>query len=146
MRPLSATFRDFPQLSVNFREFPRLSTTFRQFPRLSAPVAGAVEKLAISAQFPQIFRDFPQILEVQCALHGCGHCAMELKVHSCNVPGERCGSCFNVKPIGVFPQQQSRMLMQCEQDMQNMTTIKSFVGIAAMQWGWAMNGGKNSEL
>ena len=70
---LSATFREFPPLSATFRHFPPLSTTFRQFPPISAPFAGAVEG------YPAIFRtisaQFPQILAVQCALHGRGRTA-----------------------------------------------------------------------
>ena len=74
--PISATFRDFPRLSATFRDFPPLFAIFRHFPPLSAPFAGAVEKIRqFSAQFPQIFRNFPQILEVQCALHGRGRTA-----------------------------------------------------------------------
>ena len=69
----ATSFRQFPRLSANFRDFPRLSANFRQFPRLSAPFAGAVEG------YPTIFRTisakFPQILEVQCALHGRGRTA-----------------------------------------------------------------------
>ena len=73
---ISATCREFRRLSATFGDFPRLSATFRHFPPLSAPFAGAVEKNpAISAQFPQILRNFPQILEVQCALHGRGRTA-----------------------------------------------------------------------
>ena len=35
--------------------------------------------------------------------------------------------------------------MQCEQEMHCMTTIKA-LGIAAVQWGYSVNGGKNFEL
>ena len=70
---LSANFRHFPPLSATFRHFPPISANFRQFPRLSAPFAGAVEG------YPAIFRTisakFPQILAVQCAMHGRGRTA-----------------------------------------------------------------------
>ena len=69
----ATSFRQFPQLSANFRAFPRLSANFRQFPWLSAPFTGAVE--GYPAIFRRISAEFPQILEVQCALHGRGRIA-----------------------------------------------------------------------
>ena len=122
----SATFRDFAANFRDFHDFPRLSATFRQFPRLSAPFAGAVEKYpaifrTISANFLRLSANSRSAV---CTAWAWSHCAVELVVHSCSAPGERCGCCSNVRPTEGFPQQQSRLLMQCEKDMQCMTTIK----------------------
>ena len=123
----------FPPISANFRDFPRLSATFRQFPRLSAPFAGAVEG------YPAIFRKISaNSRSAVCTAWTWSHCAVELVVHSCSAPGERCGCCSNVRPMEGFPQRQSRLLMQYHQDTQCMTTIKQFLGIVAMQCGWAV--------
>ena len=130
---LSANFRDFPPLSATFRHFPPISANFRQFPRLSAPFAGAVEG------YPAIFRTISaNSRSAVCTAWAWSHCAVELVVHSGSAPGERCACCSNVRPIEGFAQGQSQLLMQCHQDMQCMTTIKQFLGIVAMQCGWAV--------
>ena len=133
VRPLSANFRDFPPLSATFRRFPPISANFRDFPRLSAPFAGAVEG------YPAIFRTISaNSHSAVCTAWAWSHCAVELVVHSGSAPGERRGCCSNVRPIEGLAQGQSQLLMQCHQDMQCMSTIKQFLGIVALQYGWAV--------